>query len=59
MIDITQTWFRDDMDQAGYCADVECYETHRPSHSELLGPDGEPLPYEEYRVGFHMRRAGQ
>ncbi|MEY1555313.1 hypothetical protein AB3Y40_06725 [Yoonia sp. R2331] len=56
MEDLTQTWFPDDMDQNGYCADVECYETHRPSHSEILGPDGQPLEYEPFVVGFDLRR---
>lgn len=55
MEDITQLWLPDDIGERGYCPDVEAYETHRPSHSQLLGPDGEPLAYDLPTIGFDMR----
>lgn len=28
------------------------YETLEESHSQLLGPDGEPIPYQSRKLGF-------
>lgn len=33
----------------------EVIETDKPTHSELLGPDGLPLPYNPNPVGFDLR----
>lgn len=30
------------------------YERDRPTHSQLLGPNGEPLKYRVERVGFDL-----
>ena len=56
MEDLTQFWWPDDMHERGFCADVEAYETERPPHSTLLGPDGEPLPYDLPTIGFDLLR---
>lgn len=46
----------DDWNHNGRVATV-CHETYRPTHSDLLGPDGEPLRYERQTVGFDLRPA--
>lgn len=40
----------DDWDNGQRGATVEDFE--RPTHSRLLGPDGQRLPYEEVAFGF-------
>lgn len=33
-----------------------CHEAERPTHSQLLGPDGRPLAYAPRPVGFDLTR---
>lgn len=33
---------------------TQCHESDKPTHSQLLGPDGKPLPYAKFEVGFHV-----
>jgi len=40
----------------GYCADVECEEAERPTHYNVLGPDGQPIPLPTVRFGFWPSR---
>jgi hypothetical protein len=32
-----------------------CHEADRPSHSQVLGPDGKPLAYARQSVGFDLK----
>jgi hypothetical protein len=32
----------------------EVFETERPTHSKLLGPDGRPIPYVRQKLGFDL-----
>lgn len=47
------TIYYDDDGEQGIFADT-VYEKKRPTHSHLLGPDGEPLMYEQRRIGFDL-----
>ena len=35
---------------------VEVFESDRPTHSSVLGPDGAPLEYDYQPIGFDLRR---
>jgi len=46
--------------EAGYPENGEClgydvFVSDKPQHSELLGPDGHPLEYEDQPFGFDLR----
>jgi hypothetical protein len=41
-----------DWDNADRAPDLD--EIYRPTHSRLLGPDGHPLPYKEFKFGFQV-----
>lgn len=40
----------------GECGGYEVTATDHPTHSPLLGPDGQPLEYEPIRIGFDLTR---
>lgn len=53
MLNVTQHWFDNDMDQWGKTKGDEVFEGgHRVSR--LLGPDGAPLVYPKPRLGFDL-----
>lgn len=53
MLNVTQHWFDNDMDQWGKTRGDEVFEGgHRTSR--LLGPDGTPLVYPKPRLGFDL-----
>ena len=33
---------------------TQCHESDKPMYSQLLGPDGKPLPYAKFEVGFRV-----
>ena len=35
------------------------HENDKPTHSQLLGPDGTPLAYKPHPVGFQLTRAAK
>lgn len=46
-----------DEDWSGRCAGHEVYESDLPTHSPVLGPDGQPLEYEpRATIGFKVQR---
>ena len=57
MLNITQTWWPDDIDQMGHMAEVTVFQSD-PELSQLLGPDGEPLEYERHPFGFDLSSKG-
>jgi hypothetical protein len=32
-----------------------CHESTKPTHSQILGPDGKPLAYKPNPIGFDLR----
>lgn len=55
-ISVTDPW--GDYPSAHYADEV--HEQERPTHSQLLGPDGKPLQYAPPQpVGFDLRKRGQ
>lgn len=45
----------DYLDDEGEVHGREVYVTEQETHSQLLGPDGEPLQYEQQPFGFDLR----
>lgn len=40
--------------ESGWCAD-HIHESDKSIFSKLLGPDGQPLKYEQRKIGFDLR----
>jgi hypothetical protein len=53
MLNVTQPWFDNDMDQWGKTRGDEVHEGGQRL-SRLLGPDGAPLVYPKARLGFDL-----
>lgn len=53
MLNVTQHWFDNDMDQWGKTRGDEVFEGN-PRFSRLLGPDGAPLVYAKPKLGFDL-----
>lgn len=53
MVNVTQHWFDNDMDQWGKTRGDEVFEGANRV-SRLLGPDGAPLVYPKPRLGFDL-----
>ena len=53
------------MDEWGYLDDIgethglDVFVTEKETHSQILGPDGEPLEYEQEPFGFDLRPRNQ
>lgn len=45
---------RDPWDGEAHLFAGEVNEADKPTHSRLLGPDGNPLPYRQRRIGFDL-----
>lgn len=46
--------YYDDESNALYADHI--HETDKPVFSKLLGPDGQPLRYEQRKIGFDLRK---
>ena len=44
-------------DYSGRVATI-VHETEKPTHSTLLGPDGNPMSYEKKKIGFDLTPKG-
>lgn len=53
MLNVTQHWFDNDMDQWGKSRGDEVFEQGNRL-SRILGPDGNPLVYPKARLGFDL-----
>jgi hypothetical protein len=53
MLNVTQHWFDNDMDQWGKSRGEQVHEGG-PRFSPLLGPDGTPLVYARPKLGFDL-----
>jgi hypothetical protein len=49
---LTPPWYAEDGTANGF-ADV-VHQQDRPTHSQFLGPDGEPIPYRTQPLGFDL-----
>ena len=45
----------DYLEDEGEVHGLEVWVTEYETHSQLLGPDGEPLQYEQHPFGFDLR----
>ena len=46
---VVDPWWGEQMHLAG-----EVEESEKPTHSKLLGPNGQPIPYKRQKLGFDL-----